>query len=99
MTSAIDALLVAQTVCIAAESKGMGICYLGTTTYMAKKIIEILKLPRGVVPVTTVTLGWPAENPDQVDSDSDDIGDVCDTDPAPKKLPKQFSNSGIKIYP
>jgi len=67
MTSAIDALLVAQTVCIAAESKGMGICYLGTTTYMAKKIIEILKLPRGVVPVTTVTLGWPAENPDQVD--------------------------------
>jgi nitroreductase len=66
-TAAIDALLVAQTVCIAAEAKGLGICYLGTTTYTANKIIELLKLPKGVVPVTTVTLGWPSENPDQVD--------------------------------
>jgi nitroreductase len=67
MTAAIDGLLVAQTICIAAESKGLGICYLGTTTYMAHKIIEVLKLPSGVVPVTTVTLGWPAEKPEQVD--------------------------------
>lgn len=66
-TAAIDALLVAQTVCIAAESKGLGICYLGTTTYMAHKIIEVLDLPKGVVPVTTVTLGYPAEKPEQVD--------------------------------
>lgn len=67
MTAAIDALLIAQTVCIAAEAKGLGICYLGTTTYMAQKIIEVLKLPKGVVPVTTVTLGWPDEFPEQVD--------------------------------
>ena len=66
-TGAIDALLVAQTVCIAAESKGLGICYLGTTTYNANKIIDLLKLPGGVIPVTTVTLGWPSENPEQVD--------------------------------
>lgn len=67
MTAAIDALLVAQTVCIAAEARGLGICYLGTTTYMAHKIIEVLKLPKGVVPVTTISLGWPAEHPDQPD--------------------------------
>jgi nitroreductase len=67
LTAATDALLVAQTVAIAAESKGLGICYLGTTTYMAHKIIEVLKLPKGVVPVTTITLGWPAETPEQVD--------------------------------
>jgi nitroreductase len=66
-TAAIDALLVAQTVCIAAEAKGLGICYLGTTTYTADKIIEVLKIPKGVVPVTTVTLGWPSEKPEQVD--------------------------------
>ncbi len=66
-TAAIDALLVAQTVCIAAEAEGLGICYLGTTTYMANKIIEALKLPKGVVPVTTVTMGWPGENPEQPD--------------------------------
>jgi nitroreductase len=67
MTAAIDALLVAQTTCIAAESRGLGICYLGTTTYMAHKIIEVLKLPKGVVPVTTITVGWPAEHPEQTD--------------------------------
>ncbi len=67
VTAAIDALLVAQTVCIAAEASGLGICYLGTTTYMAHKIIEVLKLPRGVVPVTTISLGWPGEKPDQPD--------------------------------
>ena len=67
MTAAIDALIVAQTVCIAAESRNLGICYLGTTTYMANKIIEVLKIPKGVVPVTTVTLGWPAEKPERVE--------------------------------
>jgi len=67
LTAAIDALLVAQTVCIAAESAGLGICYLGTTTYMAHKIIEVLKLPKGVVPVTTISLGWPDEKPEQPD--------------------------------
>jgi nitroreductase len=66
-TAAIDALLVAQTVSIASESKGLGICYLGTTTYMAHKIIDILELPHGVVPVTTLTLGWPDEKPEHVD--------------------------------
>jgi nitroreductase len=67
LTAAIDALLVAQTICIAAEARGLGICYLGTTTYMAHKIIEVLKLPKGVVPITTITLGWPAEHPEQPD--------------------------------
>jgi nitroreductase len=67
VTAAIDALLVAQTFCVAAEAKGAGICYLGTTTYMAHKIIDVLKLPKGVVPVTTITLGWPDEQPEQVD--------------------------------
>jgi nitroreductase len=66
-TAAIDALLVAQNVCVAAESEGLGICYLGTTTYLAGKIIDLLHLPKGVVPVTTVTIGWPDEDPVQID--------------------------------
>lgn len=66
-TAAIDALLVAQNVCVAAEDAGLGICYLGTTTYMAGKIIDILDLPRGVVPVTTVTTGYPDEWPETTD--------------------------------
>lgn len=66
-TAAIDALLAAQNVCIAAEGNGLGICYLGTTTYTADKIIEVLKLPKGVVPVTTVVLGYPDEFPELTD--------------------------------
>jgi FMN reductase (NADPH) len=67
VTAAIDTIILAQTVCIAAEAKGLGICYLGTTTYNAHKIIKVLKLPIGVVPVTTITLGWPDEKPEQID--------------------------------
>ena len=67
VTAAIDTLLVAQNVTVAAESLGLGVCYLGTTTYLAAKIIDILKLPKGVVPVTTLTIGWPDEDPEQLD--------------------------------
>ncbi len=63
MTAAIDALLVAQNFAVAAEAKNLGICYLGTTTYMAQKIIEILDLPKAVVPVTTLVVGYPDEAP------------------------------------
>ncbi|OFX17524.1 MAG: NADPH-dependent oxidoreductase [Bacteroidetes bacterium GWA2_31_9] len=66
-TASIDALLVAQNVALAAEQEGLGICYLGTTTYNANKIIEILKLPKYVVPVTTLVVGYPDENPELTD--------------------------------
>lgn len=67
VTGAVDTLLVAQTFCVAAEKKGLGICYLGTTTYNPQMIVEALKLPELVFPITTVTVGWPAEQPEQVD--------------------------------
>ena len=66
-TASVDALLVAQNVVVAAEDKGLGICYLGTTNYMAQQIIDTLKLPKGVVPVTTITLGVPDESPELTD--------------------------------
>ncbi|MDD4992768.1 MAG: NADPH-dependent oxidoreductase [Paludibacter sp.] len=67
MATAIDTLLAAQTFCIAAESVGLGICYLGTTTYNAQEIIAALKLPKLVVPITTITVGYPADMPEQTD--------------------------------
>ena len=67
VTGAVDALLAAQTFCVAAEKKGLGICYLGTTTYNSHVIVEALNLPELVFPITTVTVGWPAEDPEQVD--------------------------------
>lgn len=66
-TASIDALLAAQNVAVAAENHGLGICYLGTTTYMADKIISILDIPVNVVPVTTLVIGYPNENPGLTD--------------------------------
>lgn len=59
----IDALLAAQTFCNAAEEKGLGICFLGTTSYNPNEIIDVLHLPELVFPVTTITVGYPAEDP------------------------------------
>lgn len=67
IASTIDAMLFAQTFCTAAEEKGLGICYLGTTVYNADKIIEALSLPRLVVPIVTVTVGYPDGLPEQVE--------------------------------
>ncbi len=61
--AAVDAVLASQNVALAAESFGLGICYLGTTTYNADKIIDILCLPEGVIPVTTLVVGYPDEQP------------------------------------
>lgn len=63
VTGAVDAAIAAQTVCLAAESKGLGICYMGTTWWAADKIIELLELPSHVFPVTSIVLGYPAEDP------------------------------------
>ena len=68
IASTIDAMLFAQAFCDAAEEKGLGICYLGTTAYNADKIIEALSLPRLVVPIVTVTVGYPVMPlPEQVE--------------------------------
>lgn len=66
-TASIDALIAAQNAAVAAEAYGLGICYLGTTTYMASEIATVLNCPAGVVPVTTLVVGYPAEDPGLTD--------------------------------
>lgn len=63
INAATDALLYCQTFCNLAEEQGLGYCYLGTTVYMPQMLIDILQLPRLVMPVATITLGWPGEEP------------------------------------
>ena len=67
MNAATDALLFTQTFTNLAEEAGLGTCFLGTTVYMPKMIIDTLKLPKLVMPVATLTIGWPAETPSQSD--------------------------------
>ena len=67
LNAAMDTLLVAQTFCTLAEEAGLGICYLGTTTYNPQMIIDALHLPELAFRITTVAIGYPAESPKQVD--------------------------------
>ena len=63
LNATIDALLYTQTFCNLADEEGLGYCYLGTTAYMPQQIIDLLQLPRLTMPIATLTLGWPAEEP------------------------------------
>lgn len=67
LNAATDALLVTQNFCTLAEEHGLGICYLGTTIYNPDQIVDILQLPELVMPVATITLGYPDECPPQAD--------------------------------
>ena len=62
-----DTMIFAQQFVTLAEMNGLGTCYLGTTSYNAHAIAETLALPDMVVPVITVTVGYPASMPEQPD--------------------------------
>ena len=63
INAATDALLYTQTLCNLMDEEGLGYCYLGTTVYQPQQIIDILGLPKLVMPVATLTVGWPDEEP------------------------------------
>ncbi|MYL48961.1 oxygen-insensitive NADPH nitroreductase [Halobacillus litoralis] len=65
LVSAIDAALAAQNAAIAAESMGLGICYIGSIRNQLDKVDEILGLPKHVLPLFGMVLGEPDHQPDQ----------------------------------
>lgn len=67
LNASTDALLAAQNLCIEAEMQGLGICILGTTIYTAAEISRILELPKGVIPLTAMVMGYPDEDPGLTD--------------------------------
>lgn len=62
-----DAVIYAQQIVTIAEMNGLGTCYLGTVNYNAKEISDFLNLPDHVVPVASISLGYPAETDGQPD--------------------------------
>ena len=64
INSTIDTLLASQNAALEAEANGLGICYLGTTIYTASKICDVLNLPKGVIPITTIVVGYPTSTPE-----------------------------------
>lgn len=63
MTATLDAVIFAQQFNTISEMNGLGCCYLGTTTYNAEEISRVLGLPARVVPIVTLTVGYPADEP------------------------------------
>ena len=60
----VDAAIVAQSTVIAAESLGLGICYIGALRNDPSKVSDLLELPDHVYPVFGLCLGYPEEDPE-----------------------------------
>jgi nitroreductase len=58
-----DAALLAENMVIAAESLGLGSCFLGSAPYRAEEIAEQYNLPLRVFPLVQLAMGYPAEDP------------------------------------
>jgi FMN reductase (NADPH) len=65
MVALIDAALAAQNAAIAAESMGLGICYIGGIRNNLEAVKELLKTPERVIPLFGMTVGYPERVNDQ----------------------------------
>lgn len=64
LVASIDTTLMAQNIAIAAESEGVGLCYIGGIRNNPAEVSEILRLPEHVYPVFGMCLGYPDQNPE-----------------------------------
>ena len=60
----VDVALMAQNAVVAAESMGLGICYIGGIRNDPQRAAELLQLPGGVYPVFGLCIGHPAQDPE-----------------------------------
>lgn len=59
MVALIDAALAAQNAAIAAESMGLGICYIGGIRNHLDEVVNLLKTPQRVIPLFGLAVGYP----------------------------------------
>ena len=62
MSAILDVTIFAQQFNTIAEMQGLGCCYIGTTTYNPQQIAQVLHLPQLVVPIVTLTVGYPDQS-------------------------------------
>jgi len=58
-----DASYMAQNIAVAAESLGLGTCYLGFVPFRAENLIKRFSMPKKVFPLVGLAIGFPAEDP------------------------------------
>lgn len=59
----VDTALAAQNAVVAAESLGLGICYIGAVRNDPQVVADLLDLPDHVYPVFGLCIGWPDQDP------------------------------------
>lgn len=65
ITATVDVALFAQNMVIAAQSAGLGCCYIGGIRNNPERVSELLELPELVYPVFGLCLGYPDQNPEK----------------------------------
>lgn len=83
IAATIDAMLFAEAFAEAAEERGLGLCFLGTTAYNAGEIVRVLRLPRWSCP----------SSPRQWDIRQN----RCPSYPTACRLPPSYTRSIIRI--
>jgi FMN reductase (NADPH) len=63
LVATIDTALAAQNCALAAESLGLGICYIGSIRNNPQEVIDLFGLPRLTFPIMGMTVGWPSKLP------------------------------------
>lgn len=63
LSATVDVAIMAQNIVVAAESAGLGCCYIGGIRNDPDKVTELLKLPELVYPVFGLCIGQPDQNP------------------------------------
>lgn len=63
LLATVDVSLAMQNAALAAESMGLGICYIGAIRNNPQAVIDLLQLPELVFPVAGMTVGWPVRAP------------------------------------
>jgi len=58
-----DTIIAAQNICTAADSLGLGSCYIGTIIEHIDRVREMFDLPEAVFPVVLLCVGYPVKKP------------------------------------
>jgi FMN reductase (NADPH) len=63
MVAVVDTGIAAQNGALAAESLGLGTCYIGAIRNDPEAVMDLLGMPRLTFPVVGMTIGWPLARP------------------------------------
>lgn len=87
-----DAMCAAQTAVIAAESLGIGSCYIGDCIERGEELSELLSLPEGTIPLSLLVFGHkrPAKEGEvSVSCTVDDAAPAASEQPSPAPKPRR----------